>query len=230
MAQQPHVEPLAPLVLYHILGASLPDTAAAAPLWPAAVACARHNPGAVHRALEAPQELPDAALGNALFDAIVGAREGTVITDHAYEDVWSLVVYPDRRVRLAIPRLLDWLGRLDPADVAAPARYPYVLAAGQRRMFNANQIFRNPAWRRSDPDGARLVNPDDLAALGVRDGDWGCCGVAQRPAGRAQPVGRVDVPRSHRAAPWIRHGLPGAGRRAIDEWASHQSADVLRPS
>jgi len=47
-----------------------------------------------------------------------------------------------------------------------------MLAAGQRRMFNANQIFRDPAWRRDDPDGALLINPADLDALGASDGDW----------------------------------------------------------
>src|SRR6202023_704110 len=45
-------------------------------------------------------------------------------------------------------------------------------AAGQRRMFNANQIFRDPAWRRDDPDGALLINAKDLEALGARDGEW----------------------------------------------------------
>jgi anaerobic selenocysteine-containing dehydrogenase len=39
-------------------------------------------------------------------------------------------------------------------------------------MFNANQIFRDPAWRRSDPDGALLINPQDLATLDAGDGAW----------------------------------------------------------
>ena len=47
-----------------------------------------------------------------------------------------------------------------------------MLAAGQRRMFNANQIFRDPAWRRDDPDGALLINSSDLGDLGAKDGDW----------------------------------------------------------
>ena len=68
--------------------------------------------------------------------------------------------------------MLDWLGSLDPAEIEPLADLPFVLAAGQRRMFNANQIVRDPAWRRDDPDGALLVNPDDLAALGVDDGGW----------------------------------------------------------
>jgi anaerobic selenocysteine-containing dehydrogenase len=39
-------------------------------------------------------------------------------------------------------------------------------------MFNANQIFRDPAWRRDDPDGALLINSADLADLAAQEGDW----------------------------------------------------------
>jgi anaerobic selenocysteine-containing dehydrogenase len=39
-------------------------------------------------------------------------------------------------------------------------------------MFNANQIFRDPTWRRDDPDGALLINASDLARLGANDGEW----------------------------------------------------------
>ena len=65
-----------------------------------------------------------------------------------------------------MPELLDWIRRLDPAAEAADPAYPFTLVAGQRRMHNANQIFRTPAWRKSDPDGALRIHPDDFAALG----------------------------------------------------------------
>jgi len=213
MTQHADVEPLAPLVLYHTLGASLPEgMAAAAPLWPAAMACARRMPRAVRRALEVPPELPTEALGDTLFDAIVGRREGTAITRHDYEEVWSLVEYPDRKVRLAIPSLLEWLSRIDPADVAPSADYPFVLAAGQRRMYNANQIIRDPAWRRSDPDGALLVNPEDLAALGVRDGEWV---VVESAKGRIVVRSQAD-PSMRRGQLALPHGY-GASYPAADD-------------
>lgn len=184
VAANPQAAALGALVLYHTLGASLPDgTAAAASLWPAAQACAKRSPEAVRRALGAGGKVPDDQLGDALFDAIVGGRSGVVITEHAYEEVWSLVSHPDRKIRLAIAPLLDWLSRLDPAQTQAKD-YPFVLAAGQRRMFNANQIFRDPAWRRDDPDGALLINARDLDELGARDGEW----IAVR-----SPTGRIVV-------------------------------------
>jgi anaerobic selenocysteine-containing dehydrogenase len=173
MADNPAAAPLGALLLYNTLGASLPaGTAAAAPLWAAALACARRAPEAVRRALGAGSEVSDKELGDALFDAIVTARSGTAITTHTYEEVWSLISHPDRKVHLAIPAMLEWLGKLDPATAGPAKDYPFILAAGQRRMFNANQIFRDPAWRRDDPDGALFVNAKDLASLGATDGEW----------------------------------------------------------
>ena len=56
-------------------------------------------------------------------------------------------------------------------------------------MFNANQIFRDPAWRRDDPDGALLINARDLEELGASDGEW----IAVRsPAGRIVVRCKVD--------------------------------------
>jgi anaerobic selenocysteine-containing dehydrogenase len=173
MGENPATASVAALVLYHTLGQTLPDgTAAAAPLWNAALACAKRSPQAVRRAIGAPDEVPDQALGDALFDAIVGTRQGVAVTHHEYDEVWSLIGHPDRKIRLAVPGMLEWLARLDPESAGAPKEFPYLLAAGQRRMFNANQIFRDPKWRRDDPDGALLVNPVDLGELGARDGDW----------------------------------------------------------
>jgi anaerobic selenocysteine-containing dehydrogenase len=173
MGANPSAAPLGALVLHNTLGATLPDgVAAAAPLWPAAQACAKRSPQAVRRALGVNGEVADDALGDALFDAVVSSRSGAAITEHTYDEVWSLVSHPDRKVHLAIGPMLEWLGKLDPAIASPPENYPFVLAAGQRRMFNANQIFRDPTWRRDDPDGALLINASDLARLGANDGEW----------------------------------------------------------
>ncbi len=169
----PAAAQLAPLVLYETLGSTLPEgTATAAVLWPAAQTCARRWPDAVRRAISASSEIPDAMLGEALFETLITKPEGTAFTQHDYEDVWSFIEHPDRRIRLAIPELLAWLERLDPVQTQPSADFPYILATDQRRMYNANQIFRDPAWRRSDPDGALLIHPQDLATLGVEDGGW----------------------------------------------------------
>src|SRR5712675_1274236 len=158
-------------------------------MWNAALLCARRSPQAVRRALGASDDIPDQALGDALFDAIVAARQGTAITHHEYSEVWSLISHPDRKVRLAVPGMLEWLASLDPETAGAPKEFPFMLAAGQRRMFNANQIFRDPAWRRDDPDGALLINNKDLEELGASDGEWI---AVQSPAGRVVARAKVD--------------------------------------
>ncbi|NRF71652.1 hypothetical protein HLB44_32155 [Aquincola sp. S2] len=62
-------------------------------------------------------------------------------------------------------------------------------------MQNANQILRDPAAKRADPDGAMYVHPQDLADLGIAD--HGCVVVESRraPPCRSRPCKRLDAPR-----------------------------------
>ena len=220
---------LGALVLYNTLGATLPDgTAAAAPLWQAAHLCAKRSPQAVRRALNAGREVPDEMLGEALFDAIVGSRNGVAFTEHDYDEVWSLISHPDRKVRLAIAPMLEWLGRLDPANAAPRGDYPFVLAAGQRRMFNANQIFRDPAWRRDDPDGALLISAADLATLGAQRRRMDRGAIRRRPRRRALQARRQHAQRPACAAARLRPRLSGRRRRAAEQRPSRQCADRER--
>lgn len=159
-----------PLVLYETLGQTLPPgTAAAAPIWPATQRVGRTQAEAVRRALGTP-DTPPALLGAQLFDTLVASRSGAAFSHHT--EVWSLIEHPDKRIRLAIPSLLEALAALDPADLDARGDYPFVLSAGQRRLQNANQIFRDPGFRQRDPDGSLNIHPSDLAGLGLSSGDW----------------------------------------------------------
>lgn len=153
-----------PYVLYETLGPTLPDgLAGAAALWGLAQKAAMTYPDAVRRAGHAD--------GNALFTAILEGRSGVTFTVHEYEDDWSLVSHEDRHIAFAIPELLAELGAL--ASDRPPLitdEYPIVLSAGERRAFTANDIFRDPGWRKRDADGALRVSVEDAAALGLVDG------------------------------------------------------------
>jgi anaerobic selenocysteine-containing dehydrogenase len=166
-AADPALGALAPLVLYRTLGPTLPDGAAsAAILWGAAHRCAQSFPDSVRRAGFAGEDLE---LGEHLFDAILASPSGVAFTVDEYDDSWRRVRTVDGRINLAIPELLEELadlGEPSPAD----ARFPFVLSAGERRSFTANTIFRDPAWRKRDADGALRVNPDDAQRLGLADG------------------------------------------------------------
>jgi len=55
------------------------------------------------------------------------------------------------------------------------AAFPFVLMAGERRSYNANQIYRNPAWRKTDPKGSMRMHPDDALELDVTTGTEVVC-------------------------------------------------------
>ncbi|KWX68881.1 molybdopterin-dependent oxidoreductase [Mycobacterium sp. NAZ190054] len=161
----PRLGKVLPFVLYETLGPALPDgLAGAAALWGLAQKTAMTYPDAVRRAGHRD--------GNALFDAILEGRSGMTFTVHDYDEDFSLITHPDRRIAIEIPELLADLRALDAApDVLTLPEYPIVLSAGERRAYTANDIIRDPAWRKRDADGALRISVEDAATLGLHDGD-----------------------------------------------------------
>jgi anaerobic selenocysteine-containing dehydrogenase len=162
--EDPTLSRLAPYVLYETLGPTLPDglkdTAA---LWGLAHRCAMTYPDAVRRAGHAD--------GNELFDAILDSPSGVLFTRDEYGDDFARVVHPDNRITLELPEMLAELRAIDTGPVARTSdRFPIVLSVGERRSFTANDIFRNPAWRKQDADGRLRISREDAARLGLADG------------------------------------------------------------
>ncbi|SLC81381.1 oxidoreductase [Mycobacteroides abscessus subsp. massiliense] len=156
---------LAPYVLYETLGPTLPKgLEGAAALWGLAQKAMMTYPQAVARAGH-----PD---GNALFDAILNSPSGVTFTVHDYEDDFALITHADRKIALAIPEMLDEIKGLvsRPAQLTTP-EFPIVLSAGERRAYTANDILRDPSWRKRDQQGALRISPQDAQQLGVADGD-----------------------------------------------------------
>ncbi|RSM36088.1 molybdopterin oxidoreductase [Amycolatopsis balhimycina DSM 5908] len=156
-----------PVLLYRTLGASLPGGAASiAPLWAGCHRAAKSMTVQVQRALGSDATGP--RLGEELFSRVLAGP--TPFSAHEQDEVWSLM--RRERVQLAVPELLDWLAALDPATDRPAPEYPFSLLNGQRRAHNANQILRDPHWRRTDPDGALRARPEELASIGAEPGDW----------------------------------------------------------
>jgi len=111
-------------------------------------------------------------MADALFQAILDRPEGVVFAVDEWDEVLGRIETPERKIQLALPDLLEELGRvlLTGPDVR-DAAFPFVLSAGERRSFTANTILRDPAWRNKDAAGALRVSPQDAAALGVTNGD-----------------------------------------------------------
>lgn len=178
LAAKPRWRAYAASIVYRTLGRALttprahPDRvgpAAAAPLLALAFDLARREPVAVRAAGHRGNRF---TLGIALFRAILHGADGTRITRHTYADTWSFLRHADGRIHLAIPEMLAALRAL----VHEPTpTHPFVLLAGERRSYNANQIFRDPAWRKTDRDGAMRMHPADASALGLVDGARATC-------------------------------------------------------
>lgn len=153
-----------PFVLYETLGPVLPDgLSGAAALWGLAQKAALTYPEAVRRAGHAD--------GNALFDAILAGRSGITFTVHEYEEDFALIAHADHKIALEMPEMLAEIRALadTPAGLTTP-EFPIVLSAGERRAYTANDIIRDPSWRKRDTDGALRVSPEDAEALGLVDG------------------------------------------------------------
>ncbi|WP_233528995.1 molybdopterin-dependent oxidoreductase [Antrihabitans stalagmiti] len=170
VAAEPRLGAIAPFLLYETLGQTLPPKLrGAAVLWGVSQMCALSNPEAVARSGYSGSGLTP---GNKLFDSIIATDTGVVFTTDTWDDVWDYVKRPDRRFTIDIDSLLTRVRELGAAQsVWTTEEFPFVLAAGERRSFTANTIFRNPDWRRRDKNGNLRISREDAIALALSDGD-----------------------------------------------------------
>ena len=207
------------MLLYETLGPTLstPDgvpAAQAAAIWGLAHRCALAYPDSIRRA---GIEGDGVELGEALFDAILASPSGVTFTVDDYDETWRRLETADGRISLAIPMLLDELGSLadEPAPLAADADFPFVLSAGERRSSTANTIYRDPAWRKKDTQGALRIAPSDADSLGLADGDRARVRTAPGGGRRRRRGHRHDVARARVVAQRVR---PRLGRAMSSGW------------
>jgi anaerobic selenocysteine-containing dehydrogenase len=184
--------PYAASIAYRSLGPALRSSraksdrvspAAAAPLLALTLDLARKHGAAVRRAGRRGNWL---SLGTSLFHEVLDRPEGVVVTQHQFADTWSFIRHPDGRIHLDVPEMLAALRAL--RDEPEPTD-GLVLIAGERRAYNANQIYRDPAWRKTDAAGAMRVHSDDAKRLGLVDGGRARC---RSTAGEIEVIIRVD--------------------------------------
>lgn len=178
LATRPWLLPFAGSVIYRTLGPRLVSgranaerlpPAATAPLLWLAMLFANREPSAVRRAGHHGNRY---TLGVSLFRAILDRPEGTLVTRHEFIDTWRFIRHADRRIHLDVPEMRSALRSL--RDEPEPGG-GLVLMAGERRAYNANQIIRDPAWRKVDPHGALRMHPDDARERGLVSGARALC-------------------------------------------------------
>ncbi|MCG2579887.1 MAG: molybdopterin-dependent oxidoreductase [Marinobacter sp.] len=168
--------PLAASIVYRTIGKTLPNNAAAtAPLLALTHVYAQQHYKAVKRAGHKGNRV---TLGANLYQAILAGRSGIKLSEHRFEDLWSFIAHKDGRIHLAIPEMLNELKGIQ-TEAAADKDYPFILMAGERRSYNANQIYRDPSWRKVDPHGAMRMHPEDAARLGIDNGEKALCRSAR---------------------------------------------------
>jgi anaerobic selenocysteine-containing dehydrogenase len=127
--------------------------------------------------------------GDELFDAILASPSGVVFTRDEYGDDFARIVHADKRISLELPEMVAELRALEEGAVRHTSdRLPIVLSVGERRSFTANDIFRDPGWRKRDSDGALRVSTQDAARIGLLDG-----GRAVITTARGTAVATVEV-------------------------------------
>ncbi len=165
----PVVAHAVPVLLYDVLGPTLPgDRSQAAILWAVAHDTAGRIPDSVRRA---GIEGDGFELGEALFDALLYSQHGLVFSADEFADGWSHVATADGLIHPMIDELLAMV----PGLADGPTRYttdefPLVLSAGERRSSTANTIYRDPTWRKRDPNGSLRLSPSDAELYGIVDG------------------------------------------------------------
>ena len=159
--------PFAASIIYRTLGKRLGNSAdSVAFLLPLSIQYAVLHTKAVRRAGYKGNPLTQ---GVKLFEQILKQRSGMVLSQHEYDEVWKLVAYKDKKIHLAIPEMLSELASLKSYNVNVE-EFPFILLSGERRSYNANQIYRDPAWRKVDAEGALRIHPEDARHLNVDAG------------------------------------------------------------
>jgi anaerobic selenocysteine-containing dehydrogenase len=162
--QKPHLQKFASSIMYRTMGKTLPQNlASAAPMLGMTIGFVGRYEQAVRRTgIKGNKQ----AMANNLFEALLTNSSGIIISKHEYEEVWDLIKNKDKKVYLEIPEMFEAIQALqhDPKD---SADFPFILMAGERRGYNANQIFRNPAWRKTDPKGSLRMHSEDAQELAL---------------------------------------------------------------
>lgn len=171
-SRKPHLQKYGSSILYRTLGTTLPkNMEAAAPLLGLTLMYAAKHYEAIKRV---GYEGSKRTLGNELFNAILGHKSGVIISKHEFKDIWSFLKTPDKKIHLEIPEMISELRQLATEDLTHPD-FPFILMAGERRSYNANQIYRGAAWRKTDPKGVMRMHPEDAQELDIANGDEVIC-------------------------------------------------------
>lgn len=168
MGSNPTLNALLPYVLYRTLGPTLGEgKESAAIIWGL---CQVYTMQYAAEAARAGWKGADA--GNQLFRALMESDTAVVIGESTYEESFSRIPYPENKLQLHIPELLeeaDVLQAMQPL-LDTSEEYPFALVAGSRRAYTANCAIRDPRWAKGKHVTALTIHPDDGEKFNLAEG------------------------------------------------------------
>lgn len=116
-----------------------------------------------------------------------GEFENAEVSVFVGKNPWMSQSFP--RARVVLNEIAKDPGRsMIVIDPVVTDTAPIVLSVGERRAYTANDIFRDPSWRKRDANGALRVSVEDAQALGLADG---CLARITTAAGSAEATVEV---------------------------------------
>ena len=166
---EPAAAAMSPFVLAQTLGQEL-GSANQAALWGLLMAAPKDFRQNAARAGFA----PGPAQGEALFQALLDHPEGLWLGQCDPDDNLTSLRTADGKLNLHAPEMEAWLAEIEPQaearSLAGDPEYPLILNAGRHFDMNANSLMRDPAWNQGRRACTMALNPDDVAHLGLADG------------------------------------------------------------
>ena len=160
--------------------------------------------------------------GNQLFRAILESPTAVVIGVSTYEESFQRLPFPDGKLQLLIPELLeevDTLKSLQPL-MQTSEDYPFALVAGSRRAYTANCILRDPRWVKGKHATALTMHPQDGEKFQLPEG-------AQVTLETEAGAATVDLAYDERMQPGTISLPNGQGMHFTDEEGNELPAGVF---
>lgn len=117
---------------------------------------------------------PQLAHAEKLYKRVFANPSGLWIGKVADDNLCELRT-EDKKIHLYIPEMVEWMAEVEPEReeklLQPDPRLPLILNAGRHKPENANTLMRNPAWNKGRRTCTLAMNPEDAAALAVKDGE-----------------------------------------------------------
>ncbi len=112
--------------------------------------------------------------GDRLFQAVIDTPQGLWVGAADTDKPMAGISTPSGKIEVYIPELEAAAKALnavqEEADLRLPAEFPLALHAGRHMKYNANTLMRDPAWNNGARACTVAMHPEDMTALGLRDG------------------------------------------------------------